>query len=57
VEPDRELYLAVNNTAYSEVFEDAMGELLLANGRLKLLVFNAKTEVIQRWTPEPPAAT
>jgi hypothetical protein len=56
VEPDRELYLAVSNTAYSDVFEEAMGELLLANGRLKLLVFNAATEVIQRWTPGPPTA-
>jgi len=28
--------------------------LLLANGRLKLLVFNTDNEVIQRWTPEPP---
>ncbi len=56
VEPERELYLAVDDTAYSDVFEEAMGELLLANGRLKLLVFNAETEVIQRWTPEPPTA-
>jgi XisH protein len=54
VEPDRELYLAVSDTAYGDVFEDAMGELLLANGRLKLLVFSAETEVIQRWTPKPP---
>ena len=28
--------------------------LLLANGRLKRLVLNPETEVIQRWTPEPP---
>jgi len=56
VEPDRELYLAVSHKAYADVFEDAMGELLLANGRLKLLVFNTKTEVIQRWTPAPPTA-
>jgi hypothetical protein len=56
VEPDRELYLALTDTAYGDVFEDALGELLLENGRLKLLVFNAETEVIQRWTPEPPTA-
>jgi hypothetical protein len=56
VEPERELYLAVSERAYVDVFEEPMGELLLANGRLKLLVFNATTEVIQRWTPEPPTA-
>lgn len=56
VEPDRELYLAVSDTTYGDVFEDAMGELLLENGRLKLVVFNAETEVIERWTPAPPTA-
>jgi hypothetical protein len=54
--PDRVLYLAVTDTTYDDVFQEAMGQLLLANGRLKLLVFNAETEVIQRWTPEPPTA-
>lgn len=56
VEPERELYLAVSDTTYGDVFEDAMGELLLDNGRIKLLVFNTETEVIERWTPEPPTA-
>ena len=37
-------------------FEEGMGQLLLANGRLKMLVLNPETEVIQRWTPEPPTA-
>ena len=57
VEPDRELYLAVTATAYEDVFHDPIGELLLANGRLKLLVFDAETEVIQQWTPKPPTVT
>jgi hypothetical protein len=56
VEPDRELYLAVSDTAYGDIFEDALGEILLDNRRMKLLVFNAETEVIERWTPEPPTA-
>lgn len=54
VDPDRELYLAVSDAAYADIFEDAMGELLLDNRRIKLLVFNIETEVIERWTPEPP---
>ncbi|WP_437715366.1 element excision factor XisH family protein [Sorangium sp. So ce448] len=56
VEPDRELYLAVSDTAYGDIFEDALGEILLDNRRMKLLVFNAETEAIERWTPEPPTA-
>jgi hypothetical protein len=54
LEPDRALYLAVSNTTFDDIFEEGMGQLLLANGRLKLLVFNTDNEVIQRWTPEPP---
>ncbi|TMQ04461.1 MAG: fatty-acid synthase [Deltaproteobacteria bacterium] len=56
VEPDRELFLAVSDMVYSEIFEEAIGQLLLANERLKLLVFNPETEVIEQWTPEPPTA-
>ena len=56
VEPDHELYLVMSDMAYSDVFEDAIGELLLANGRLKLLVFDAEAEVIKQWTPVPPTA-
>ncbi len=54
LEPDRALYLAVSDTTFNDVFEEGMGQLLLANGRLKLLVFNPDNEIIQRWTPEPP---
>ena len=54
LEPDRALYLAVSDTTFDDVFEEGMGQLLLANGRLKLLIFNTETEVIERWTPEPP---
>ena len=56
VEPDRELYLAVSHKVYGDVFEDAIGQLLLATEKLKLLVFNPRTEAIQQWTPEPPTA-
>jgi len=54
LEPDRALYLAVSDTTFTDIFEEGMGQLLLANGRLKLLVFTTDNEVIQRWTPGPP---
>lgn len=57
VDPDRTLYLAVSDAVHHEIFEEPVGQLLLANGRLKLLVFSMKDEVIDRWTPEPPTAT
>ncbi len=57
VEPDRTLYLAVSAWVYDEVFRDPVGELLLSKGRVRLLVFNTETEVIEQWTPVPPTAT
>lgn len=57
VQPDRTLYLAVSAAVHHEVFEDPLGELLLANGRMRLLVFSTKEEVIEQWTPTPPTAT
>jgi hypothetical protein len=57
VEPTRTLYLAVDADVHHEVFEDPVGELLLSNGRVRLLVFNKEAEVIEQWTPTPPTAT
>ena len=56
LEPERTLYLAVSETIHHDLFEEPLGQLLLANGRLRLLVFTTKDEVIERWTPEPPTA-
>jgi hypothetical protein len=56
VEPARSLYLAVSEEIYLDVFEEPIGQLLLAKRRIKLLVFNPDTEEIQQWTPEPPTA-
>jgi hypothetical protein len=46
--------LESDGTTFDDVFAEGMGQLLLANGRLKLLIFSTETEVIERWTPEPP---
>lgn len=54
LEPDRVLYLAVSETAYEDAFEDPLGQLLLAKGRAKLLIYSDDTETIRQWTPEPP---
>jgi hypothetical protein len=50
-EPDRELYLAVNEETFVDLFEEPIGKLLLANRRLRLLVFDPQGEVIRQWTP------
>ena len=51
VEPDRELFLAVNENVYYDLFEEPIGQLLINNGRLRLIVIDPQLEVIQRWIP------
>lgn len=50
-EPNRTLYVAVRQKAYEEVFEDPLGQLLLAKKRLKLVVFDDHTDTILQWIP------
>jgi hypothetical protein len=54
VEPDRTLYLAVHEEIFVDLFEEPIGQLLLARQQLRLLVFDPITEVIRLWRPESP---
>jgi hypothetical protein len=51
VEPERELYLAINEETFINLFEEPIGKLLLDNRRVRLVVFNPQTEVICQWLP------
>lgn len=51
VEPERGLYLAVNEETFVNLFEEPIGKLLLDNRRVKLLVFDPQMEVIRQWIP------
>jgi len=53
---NRSLFLAVRDTVYGTVFESPIGNLLLKNGRLQLLVFSVEQEAIVKWVPEIPTA-
>ncbi len=48
-EPDRSLYLAVHEEIFTDLFEEPIGQLLIDNNRLRLVVFNSTTEVISKW--------
>ena len=51
LEPERLLYLAVPVWAYESLFEEPLGQLLLKNKRLRLIVFEPIRELIQQWKP------
>ena len=50
-EPDRELYLAVREAVFIELFEEPIGTLLLDVERIGLIVFDPQGEEIVKWTP------
>jgi hypothetical protein len=48
-EPDRVLYLAVTRAAYQGIFSEPLGQLMIGQQNLKLLVFDIGKEVIVKW--------
>ncbi len=48
-EPERILYLAVTKTVFNGIFAEPIGQVLLENKRLRLIVFDPKTEEILEW--------
>jgi hypothetical protein len=48
-EPDRVLYLAVREAVFDSVFEEPIGQVLLENRRVRLVVFDPQAEMIVKW--------
>lgn len=48
-EPYRELLLAVPEHAYEGIFSEPVGQLLLTNKRLRLIVVDVLSEEVLRW--------
>jgi hypothetical protein len=49
--PERTLYLALDVKPYEGIFSEPIGQLMLENHRLNLVVFNKSEEVILKWIP------
>ena len=50
VAPDRQLYLAVSDDVYDEVFQQRAVQLIVYRYQLALVVVKVKTEEIVKWT-------
>jgi hypothetical protein len=49
---DRNLYLAISKAAFKSVFTIELGQVLLKNQIVKLIVFDEKSEAILQWIPD-----
>lgn len=48
-EPDRTLFLAIPDRVFIDIFEEDLGQLVITQNQLKILVFNLETEEIIQW--------
>jgi XisH protein len=51
LEPERTLYLAVRDSVFAALFQEAIGTLLIESENLCLVVFDADNERIVQWIP------
>ncbi len=49
--PDHELYLAVTEKIYLELFAEPEGRILVEDENLQIIVFDAQGEEIKQWIP------
>jgi hypothetical protein len=49
IDPDRLLYLAVPKSAWYGIFAEELGQLVVVRQRLRIIVFDARTERIIQW--------
>jgi hypothetical protein len=52
VDPDREIYLAITDVVFDEVFQEPIGKLVLDNLPLRLLVVSLENAEVLEWIPE-----
>ncbi|MBE9062389.1 XisH family protein [cf. Phormidesmis sp. LEGE 11477] len=50
-DPDRRVYLAVTEGVYTSVFEEEAGQILIEDGLLNVVTFDADQEELVRWVP------
>jgi hypothetical protein len=50
-EPNRTLYLAIHNEAFLDIFEQPLGNLLLEDYQVQLIVYDLQAEVVLKWIP------
>lgn len=56
LDPERELFLAIPETAYYQIFSEPIGELVINNLPLYLLVIDTNNQEVKQWIPTRPTA-
>ncbi len=54
VDPERPVYLAIPDTIYYDLFSEPIGELVIAEIPLKLVIIDLKKTEVKQWIPARP---
>jgi hypothetical protein len=54
IDPERDLYLVISEATYSDIFNEPIGKLAIAEIRLKLVIVNLSTKEITQWISSNP---
>ncbi|MFN9609474.1 MAG: XisH family protein [Pseudanabaena sp.] len=54
IDPERDLYLAISEATYGDIFDEPIGKLEIAEIQLKLVIVNLSTKEITQWIPSNP---
>ncbi len=57
VDPERELYLAVADTTFDGIFSEPIGELVMRELPMKLLIVDVEAVEVKRWIPARESGT
>lgn len=51
VDPERDLYLAISEATYSDIFSEPIGKLAIAQLPLKLIIVDLEKKEVSQWIP------
>lgn len=51
VDPGREVYLAITDTIYDDIFSEAIGQLVINDLPLKLIIVDINKAEVKQWIP------
>ena len=54
IDPERDLYLAISETTYNDIFDEPIGKLAIAEIPLKLVIVDVNNKEITQWIPSNP---
>lgn len=57
IDPERELYLAITDTTFDRIFSEQIGELVIRELPLRLLIVDVKAIEVKGWIPPRETAT